>query len=344
MRRVLLVKTSSFGDLLHTLPAVTEASARLDVRFDWVVEPAFAAVAAWHPAVENVIEAPLRGWRRAPRRLVRELPALRRELRTQQYEWVIDAQGLIKSAALARFAHGPRAGFDAATVRERPAAWTYDRTFGIPRDLHAVERTRALFGRVLGYVPGAVPPGSGLSGRRESAQEADLQAVLLMPGTTWRTKHWPEAHWARLARLLADAGWNVRVIAGTDAEARLAARIAAAGGGRVEPRGNLDTLLDAVAGVGAVVGVDAGPLHLASALGVPGVALYGPTDPERTGPWDSGLRVEAASLPCVPCRARICRYPGPSATESAGAPRLEPPCLAAITPERVLQRLLAVRG
>ncbi len=340
MRRVLLVKTSSLGDVLHTLPAVTEASARCDVCFDWVVEPAFAAVAAWHPAVERVIEAPLRAWRRAPRRLGRELPALRRALRTQQYDWVIDAQGLIKSALLARLARGSRAGFDAKTVRERPAAWSYERTVSVPAELHAVERTRTLFAHVLGYAPGAVPPDSGLARRLAAAPEANPRAVLLMPGTTWRTKHWPEAHWARLARLLAGAGWDVRVTAGTDAEARRSARIAAAGEGQLEPRGNLEALFDAVAGVGAVVGVDAGPLHLASALGVPGVALFGPTDPARTGPWNSGLRVESSTLSCAPCRARRCSHPRPLMGPADGFP-LDPPCLGAITPERVLQRLLA---
>ena len=129
-----------------------------------------------------------------------------------------------------------------------------------------------------------------------------------MPGTTWRTKHWPEAHWLTLARLLADAGRGVRVIAGTDIEAQRAERIASAGGGRVEPRGDLDALFDAVASAGAVVGVDAGPLHLASALGVPGVALYGPTNPGLTGPWRSAIRIRPQRSP-APCRARVCRSP-----------------------------------
>jgi len=346
MRRVLLVKTSSLGDVLHTLPAVTEASARTGVRFDWVVEPAFAPVADWHPAVDRVLEASVRAWRRAPRRLGSELPALRRTLRAESYDCVIDAQGLIKSAALARLARGPRAGFDAASVRERPAAWAYERIFAVDRDLHAVERTRALFGHALGYSPGdaaaSTPPDAGLSERRARAPAADPQAVLLMPGTTWRTKHWPEAHWLTLARLLADAGRRVRVIAGTDSEAQRAERIASAGGGRVEPRGDLDVLFDAVASAGAVVGVDAGPLHLASALGVPGVALYGPTDPGLTGPWRSAIRIEAATLPCAPCRARVCRSPlAPEVDISSGA-SLEPPCLGALSPEQVLRGVLAM--
>ncbi|MEE4298838.1 MAG: lipopolysaccharide heptosyltransferase I, partial [Pseudomonadales bacterium] len=208
--RVLIVKTSSLGDVLHTLPAVTEAAAaHPDIRFDWVVEPAFASVPRWHPAVARVIEAPLRGLRGGPLRSVPAgLASLAAELRVDGYDAVIDAQGLIKSALLARRARGRCFGLDPASIRERPAAYCYERWVKVPRGLHAVERTRRLFAAVLGHPLRGAARDHGIAERVRAARtdrSADAE-VLFLPGTTWRSKHWPEAHWIDLAAQLVEAG------------------------------------------------------------------------------------------------------------------------------------------
>lgn len=339
--RVLIVKTSSLGDVLHTLPALTEAAAAHDdLRCDWVLEPAFAEVPHWHPAVERVIEAPLRALRAGPfRDLPRGLAALDAELHRDAYDAVIDAQGLIKSALLARRGRGLRFGLDPASIRERPASWGYERWVRIPRTLHAVERTRRLFAAVLGHAPSGPARDHGIGARVQAARDAagPRDEILLMPGTTWRSKHWPEAHWLELAARLAADGLALRVAFAGDAERARAERIAVAGRGALHPEGGLDALLDALACVRGVVGVDAGPLHLAAAAGTPGVALYGPTDPTLTGPWSDALEVLAPALGCVPCRARRCASPLPPI---GAVHALEPPCLGRLAPADVQRRLL----
>lgn len=340
--RVLIVKTSSLGDVLHTLPAITEAAqAHAGIRFDWVVEPAFAEVPRWHPAVSRIIEAPLRAFRGGSLRSLRTgLAALDAVLRRDAYDAVIDAQGLIKSALLTRRSRGRSFGLDPASIRERPAAYGYDRWVTVPRELHAVERTRRLFAAVLGYPLRGAARDHGIATRVRAARvdrEASAE-VMLLPGTSWRSKHWPEAHWAELAARLAADGLAVRVAYAGVAERARAERIARAGSGELLPEGGLDGLLTALARARGVVGVDSGPLHLAAAIGTPGVALYGPTDPALTGPWSDALEVLVPTLACAPCGSRRCTSPRPPLGATAA---LEPPCLGRIDPERVRRPLLA---
>ena len=339
--RVLIVKTSSLGDVLHTLPAVTEAAAaRPELMFDWVVEPAFAEVPAWHPAVGRIIEAPLRALRRRPDRGA--LAGLAEALRARPYDRVIDAQGLIKSAVLTRLARGRRGGFDFASVRERPAALCYADRIAVPRTLHAVERLRRLFAALLDYPLAAERPDHGLDARVASLRRVRVtEEVLLLHGTSWPDKHWPEAHWVDLATRLAAEGHAVRVPFGSEIERGRAERIAEAGRGELVPHGSLAALLERLAQARGAVGVDAGPLHVAAAAGVPAVALYGPTDPARTGPWSPRIQVLRGGLSCEPCLARRCASPrAPLRGADGGA--LEPPCLGRITPGAVAGLLNAL--
>src|SRR5581483_11707462 len=157
--RLLIVKTSSLGDIVHTLPAVTDAARALPgLRCDWLAERAFAEIPAWHPAVERVIQCDLRGWRRNLGRTVfgGDWSRFRGELRQTRYDLVIDAQGLVKSAWLARQARGP------------VAAPLYRRGYAVPRHdaAHAVERSRRLFAQALGYAWNDSPPDAGLDRAR----------------------------------------------------------------------------------------------------------------------------------------------------------------------------------
>ncbi len=154
--RVLVVKTSSMGDVLHTLPALTDAmQAMPDIRFDWVVEEGFAQIPSWHPAVERVLPVAIRRWRKAwfSAPISAERRAFRDALRAVRYDAVIDAQGLVKSAALVtRLARGIKHGMDWQTAREPLASLFYNRRHPIAKAQHAVERTRELFAKSLGYV------------------------------------------------------------------------------------------------------------------------------------------------------------------------------------------------
>ena len=331
--RVLIIKTSSLGDVLHTLPAVSDAASLLpDVRFDWVVEEAFREVPAWHAAVDEVIPVALRRWKHNPVRVLRagEPQAAVRHLRGRRYDMVIDAQGLLKSAVIARFARGPRAGLDRHSAREPLASRAYKLKFAIPRNRHAVERVRQLFAAALGYEPPATQPEYGIR-QRFAAGERHSHLVFLH-GTTWQTKHWPESYWAELARMAIACGQQVKLPWGNAVERQRAERLAAIGNGiEVLPRMQLGELAAIISAASGVVGVDTGLVHLAAALATPCITLYGATDPGLIGTLGEAQVHLQAQFGCAPCKRRKCRY--------QGAAEVYPACYTSLPPSLVWERL-----
>lgn len=304
--KALLVKTSSMGDVIHTFPAVTEAlTKRPDLIIDWLVEESFVEVARLHPGVRKVIPVAVRRWRKGILRAETraEISGVRRALRLETYDLVLDAQGLIKSAWLARFARRPIEGFDKRSVREWPASLVYARGHTVAREGHAIERTRRLFGAVFGYEPDLEHFASGLERAGPGSDE-----VFLLHGTTWPTKRWPTGAWIDLARGLVARGL-VPVVTHADAvEATVAEAIAAAVPGVVHlPKTRLGVLADRLGRARGAVGVDTGLTHLAAAFGLPTVALFSSTVPGLTGPMGRATEVIASEAPCAPCRQRTCR-------------------------------------
>jgi heptosyltransferase-1 len=286
--KVLIVKTSSMGDVIHTFPALEDARrARPDIAFDWCVEEAFAAIVALHPAVGTIHEVATRRWRRTPtdRATWREAAGLRRALRAAGYDLVIDAQGLMKSAFVARQAGAPIAGFDRASAREPSAALFYRRRYAVPRDLHAIERTRRLFGLALGYEPdfsrldsGIVAPAAGIS------MPAGETAVLLH-GTSREDKKWPVEDWIGTARLLVRREMTPVVTWSNDSEKAVAEAVASAvPETALVPKSPLADIAAIIGRSALVVGADTGLTHLASAFGLPTVAVFLTTEPGLTGP------------------------------------------------------------
>ncbi len=325
--KVLLVKTSSLGDLIHTFPALTDAArARPGIRFHWLVEEAFTAVPAWHPAVEAVVPIALRRWRRNPWRALRsgEPAALRRRLKTAGHDLVIDAQGLLKSALPARLSGAPVAGYDRRSIREPLAAAFYHRRLAVSRGLHAIERIRRLFALALEYELPATAPDYGLGGRVAVREPV----VVLLHGTTWPSKHWPETFWIELARLAREAGYRVEWPWHGDAERRRAERLCReSGAGELLPALDLEGLKARLARAAGAVGVDSGLAHLAAALGTPAVTLYGPTRTGLTGAVGPCQRNLQSDLHCAPCLKRQCPRPGRG--------RVEPACFETLSPARV---------
>jgi heptosyltransferase-1 len=331
--KVLIIKTSSLGDVLHTLPAVTDAARLLPgVRFDWVVEEAFAEVPAWHAAVDEVIPVALRRWKHRPLQVLRrgEPQAAVRQLRKRSYDRIIDAQGLVKSAVIARFARGPRYGLDGASAREPLAARAYNRTFPVLRQQHAVARVRQLFALALEYETPAGQPDYGI--RERFADDQRQPCLVFLHGTTWSTKHWPDEYWVELASMAVAAGLQVKLPWGNAAEKQRAEKIAAVDKSvEVLPRMQLGELAEVIATARGVVGVDTGLVHLAAALGTPCVTLYGATDPGLIGTVGAAQSHLQANFPCAPCQERKCHY--------QGAAEVFPACYGDLPPTRVWQTL-----
>jgi heptosyltransferase-1 len=321
--KLLVIKTSSLGDILQTLPAVSDACrARDDIEIDWLAEAPFASAPAWHPRVRKVIPVHFRRWRREPK--LSEMGALIREIRSRRYDLVIDAQGLLKSALLALVAKGPVAGLDFGSAREGAAAIVYGRRFAIPRAMHAVERTRMLFAAALGY---SLPPGPADYGLPQSPPPARPR-LLMLHGATWATKRWPEEYWSELARRALAARMEAALRWHDEEERVSAERIAASAPGTlVLPAENLPALRAVIAGASVVAANDSGPAHLAAALGVPGVTVYGSTRPAHNGTYGAGQVHLAAEFPCSPCRSRTCLYQGPA--------EVKPACYGSLPPARV---------
>lgn len=289
MAEILFIKTSSLGDVIHHMPAVTEARKALpDALFAWLVEEAFAPLVGLHPAVNTIVPVAWRRWRislYAPATLA-EIGRSLKEIRARHYDEIVDSQGLLRSAVIARLAHGRRHGFDASTVREPLAAPFYDLRHRVSRELHAVERNRLLCGLALGYAPQGAPD-YGLD-RAVLADVVGNYAVLLH-ATAQREKQWPEAHWIALGGTIAEKGFDIELPWGTEEERARSLRIAAAlPRARVPERRPLDVVARMIAGSAFVVGVDTGLLHMAAALGVPLVAIFAGSRPGLTGPVGSG--------------------------------------------------------
>ncbi len=362
--RILLVKTSSLGDVIHTLPAVTDAARAFPgIRFDWVVEEAFAEIPAWHPAVEQVIPVALRRWRKQPFSSATraEWKVFRATLDATPYDFVLDAQGLIKSAWLAVKARAPVHGLDFRSAREPLASLAYAHRHAVPWGRHAVRRVRELFAAVLGYPLPEDAQGEddganhadaaayGLDRARMLADEAANGAItaprlVFLHGTTWPTKHWPESYWRELARLAAGDGWNVRLPWGSETEHERALRIAKnLTGAHVLPRLPLAGLAAELLAATACVAVDSGLGHLAAALDVPTLSLFGPTNPGFTGAWGRRQRHLSTDFPCAPCLRKTCPLRSSSSGMSTSSFSVDAPCFASLDPTRVWKMLSAMR-
>lgn len=287
MPRVLLVKTSSLGDVVHNLPVVSDlVAAQQGTTVDWVVEESFAAIPQMHPQVSRVLPVAVRRWRSAPWRAdVRaELGRFLTALRDIGYDAIIDTQGLLKSAWIARAARGTRHGLDWQSSRE-PLAWFYSRTYRVPWGQHAVERNRSLAAQAMGYsVNSAANYGITAATRTfHWLPQSSLHAVLLH-ATSAERKLWPEACWVELGQVLAARGVTCVLPWGAEAERLRSERLAREIPRAVVPaRMGLAELSSLLAQACVVAGTDTGLTHLAGALGVPTLGLYCATDPAATG-------------------------------------------------------------
>ena len=289
--RVLIVKMSSMGDVIHALPVVNDiVRARPGATIDWVVEEGFSALPRLHPGVRNVVPVALRRWRRAmfSPATWRELRAARHKVRATSYDRVIDIQGLLKSAWVARWAHAPTSGFDRDSARESRAARCYDRRFAVARTLHAIERNRRLAAVALEYEFEGPPRFTLAVPQLGQAELKDLAArgpyAVLLTNASRPTKLWPAPAWQQVEADLARRGLRSLLVWGTQEEGA-ATRLRAQQmlQAHVAPRASLDQLAALLAGARVVVGIDTGLTHLAAAVGAPTVGIFCDYDPKLVG-------------------------------------------------------------
>ena len=339
--KILVVRLSSLGDILHQFPAVSDLHRHFpEAEIHWLVEPAFAEVVQWHAAVGKVIPVPLRAHKKTWWKIPALLGRLRRQLQAEHYDFVLDAQGLIKSALLARFAGSAVYGFAAGSARESLASRFYAKSVGVPGGLHVIDKNRQLVSALFD-IDVSQPADFGLDAFRETCRQAGLPPalkaigpyVVLLHGTTWSSKFWPEDHWKELIGLLTGQGWRCLLPWAGAVERQRVDRLKAAGGGQAQvlPELSLTGLMEILLQARAFVSVESGIGHLAAALDVPGIMLHGPTDPAYSGIPGKKCQHVTSGLYCSPCFKRDCPRIRPG--------KAIPPCQAEINPALVYQRL-----
>ncbi|MFT3858128.1 MAG: lipopolysaccharide heptosyltransferase I [Aquabacterium sp.] len=306
--RVLVVKTSSMGDVVHALPAISDMAAAIPgIQIDWVVEKGFSAIPAQHHAVRRVIPLQWRKWRKSLR-----APETRLAIRTwrqamaqEQYDLVIDLQGLIKSAFFACFAHGPRGGYDRHSIREPLAALFYQRRVAVPRDMHAVDRCRRLCAGLLGYPLPTTPPDFGLVGQRDAWTPGPGSFAVLIPCASRPEKLWPLADWVAVGEHFRQQGLHVAVMWGSPQEQTLAQQIAERIDGATPPFLTVAQVCNTLAQAHVVVGLDTGMSHIAAAHGRPTVGIYCDHEPGLAGLTGSGPVRSLGGKGQVPTRSDV---------------------------------------
>ncbi len=307
-KRILIIKPSSFGDIVHLFPALKTIRENFpDAEADFVVNPEFAGVLDFSPLPirRKIIfeRRKLSSLRTFPGEMFR----LIREIRQQKYDITIDFQGLLRSGLLTLISRADRkAGF--SSPREKSAAIFYNKKYSVPRG-HAVERCGMLAAQALQIKDFTLRNGDLPENPSGTAELSNLpdHFVALLPGARWESKRFaPEFFSALIKAVRSKTGREVDfVVCGTAGEADLAGKI---GCGAINYAGKTSVagLFELLRRSAAVAGNDSGPLHVAAALNVPVFGFYGSTDPELTGPWGENCRTFRADVECIGCLKRIC--------------------------------------
>ena len=319
------------GDVVHTLPTISDIAARLPgVAIDWVVEKPFASLPSMHPAVRRVIPIAWRKWRKSLWKAETRaaLADARRALKAEPYDLVLDLQGLVKSALWAAQAQGPRAGYDRASAREPLAALFYQRTANVSKSLHAVERSRRLAAAHLGYDIGDTPPRFSMQAPAGSWTAATRRYAVLITGASRPEKLWPEASWLAVATTLREAGYGLVWLWGSPSEEARCQGLAASAGGEVPPFLRVADAAAVLAGASLCVGLDTGFSHIAAAFGVPTVGIYCDHEPGLVGITGEGYVASVGGRGQVPTLEQVQQLLLPAfhrdRAEIAIAPSLKP--------------------
>lgn len=332
--RILIVRTSALGDVVHALPVLTALRRRLpNATIGWVIEETLAPLLDGHPDLDRVIPVRTRRWRRAPLSVgtLRGVGDFTGAIQEFSADVALDLMGNHKSAAICALTMADRRVGLARPFRREPSSALWISEACEPDGPHAVDRSLSVLAAL--ELPREAADFGGdrlLPDARPAAADAESY-VALLPGAGWENKRYPNEWWGEIAARLADAGGPESRILPGPGEERSAEEIAAASRGRahVTPAGGLGQLAASMRGARLVLGGDTGPVHLAHALGVPVLCLMGPTDPERNGPYRAPRQALWKRLPCSFCYRRL------DETKA---------CLLEIPPASVVDRALELLG
>jgi len=287
MQRILLVKTSSLGDVIHNCPVVADIRRHFpDALIDWVVEESFADIPRLHSGVNQVYTVAFRRWRKQilNPQIWSEIKHFKQIIAQQQYDAVIDSQGLLKSALITWLANGTKYGYDKQSIREAIASRFYDNTYAISYQQHAVTRNRTLVALSLGYAPPSNAPDYGLQAKSDLSFLLKKPFIIALHGTSRDSKLWPIEHWIELGKTLKNQQLNLLLPWSNSAELSRAEQIAnTLENVVVLPKLSITELASVISQAKAAIGVDTGLSHLAAALNIPTIALYTDTNPALTG-------------------------------------------------------------
>jgi heptosyltransferase I len=311
--KILLVKLSSLGDVLHTLPVVHDIktafyAAQVEAQIDWVVESSFAGVVRRCDGVNNVITCELRKWRKAPfsTETKQAWRVFKADLQREHYDAVIDLQGLTKSALVSKIAKLSPTGKRYAMANrtdgssyEAPTRWVADEAIQLAPHVHAVQRAREVCAQALRY---KLPENAifipkfrllasvniAYSAINNIAKIDNKTTIVFAHGSSREDKLWPVSHWVELGQRLNAAGFGIALAHGSaDEEQRSHVMAKQLADAVVLPRLGLDAMVDVLGGCAGVVGVDSGLSHMAVALDLPHVQIYNFDTAWRTGPVQS---------------------------------------------------------
>jgi heptosyltransferase-1 len=322
MMKVLIVKVSALGDVVHALPVLAYLkSADPNMQIDWLVEESFSPFLEDHPLVDSLYRVDTKAWRKAGvKASLRGALGVIRAVRKMRYDYVLDLQGNAKSAAFTLTSGAPlRFGFDGEAVREKLNLLATNRKVTIGEaDFHISDRSLAIAKaafpggtelRYAGPLEANEEAAKQVENKLKSADLPDAPLIVLHYGTTWVTKHWPLASWQDLAkRLVEELGVRPILTWGNDKELAAAKSIQRACDDKafLWPRGNLKDLTALLAKADLVVGSDTGPIHIAAALGTSTVSIFRVTDPKRNAPRGQGHSHVSAAMDCSPCLRKQC--------------------------------------
>lgn len=325
------------GDLVQTLPALSDAARAIPgITFDWIVDESFAQVPGWHRNVETVIPSAFRRWRKNWRRAFKsgEPQSFLKKVRAQKYDYIVDVQCELKSAVASRLARGPRYGYSSRAVHEWGAQFAYQKKFFVPKDRHSLQRMRQLLAGALGYEYDEARVDYGIDRERLGPVQIDLpdRFVVFIHSTSWTSKVWPEFYWQDLLNKVTADGYSVLLPWGDEAERQRAVRIAAGNDKAIVlPALSISEKAAIINRAAATVGLDTGLSHIAAALDIPSITIYGATDPLLVGATGQHQTHLTSTFECVGCHDVVCKY--------TGAAEFKPACLVEIKPDHVWQKL-----